>query len=104
MPRKPGPKKNNKPFNKTDEETEDIAASLAEKYPNLGPVPLSEKLFDEHGIKLDQSTVWRILKRKEVRYTKEYKRWKKQPKLYCLDSPGIEVQLDGCYPYGRART
>lgn len=103
VPRKTGPKENNEPYNKTEKKTEDIVAKLARENPCSGPMPLSEKLFDEYNIELDQSTIWRILKRKEVRYTREYKRWKKEPKLYCLDEPGIEIQIDGCYPYGRAR-
>jgi transposase InsO family protein len=38
-----------------------------------------------------------------LQYTREYKRWKKDPVLYCLDSPGIELQMDACYPFGRSR-
>lgn len=38
-----------------------------------------------------------------MRYTQSYKRWKTKPKLYCLDTPGVELQMDGCYPFGRAR-
>ena len=81
-----------------------MVENLAVKHPNLGPLPLSEELFDKYSIKLDQTTVWRILKRRKIRYTTEYKRWKQvQPKLYCLDIPGLELQLDACYPFGRSR-
>jgi len=100
--RKPGPKIGT-PNNKTSEKIERLVERLAESNSNLGPVGLSEKLLDEHGHKLNQSTVWRILKRRKIRYTTNYKRFKKDPKLYCLDEPGIEVQLDGCYPFGRSR-
>ena len=103
MPRKPGPKKGTKVHNRTSEEVEDIVVALALKKPHLGPVPLSEELLDDHRIEVDETTVWRILKRRKVRYTREYKRWKKEPLLYCLDKPGKEVQMDACYPYGRAR-
>ena len=100
--KKPGPKKHT-PKNKTSREVTRIVTRLAVKYLDLGPVPLADRLLEEHGIKLDPVTVWRILKREKVRYTQTYKRWKAEPKLYCLDSPGIELQMDGCYPYGRAR-
>ena len=61
-------------------------------------------MFNRFGIKLHHTTVWRILKRKKIRYTITYKRWiQNEPKLYCLDIPGLELQLDACYPFGRAR-
>ena len=44
------------------------------------------------------------MKRRKIQYTREYKKWKKSElKLYCLDTPGIELQMDGTYPVGRAR-
>jgi len=104
IPKKPGPKDCVVPENKTPEWIEDIIVNLAIKWPNLGPQPLAEELADKYGINLDQTTVWRILKRKKIRYTTEYKRWvQEKPKLYCLDTPGLELQLDACYPFGRAR-
>jgi len=102
MPKKPGPKKFT-PINRTPEIIEQLVEDLAIKHPNLGPFPLSEELFDKYNIKLDQTTVWRILKRRKIRYTKEYRRWKEKPKFYCLDTPGLELQMDGCYPFGRSR-
>ena len=100
--RKPGPK-HYTPQNRTSLEVERIVENLAERHLQLGTLPLSEKLFELRGIKLNQSTIYRILKRRRVRYTTTYKRWKQKPKLYCLDEPGIEIQLDGCYPHGRSR-
>lgn len=103
MPKKPGPKKFT-PKNRTPEITEGLVENLAIKYPNLGPLPLAEELFDKYGIKLNQITVWRILKRRKIRYTTKYKRWKQEkPKLYCLNAPGLELQLDACYPFGKAK-
>jgi transposase len=102
MPKKPGPKKFT-PDNRTPEWIEDIVVDLGERNPNLGPVPLADKLEEDYGIKVEQTTVWRILKRKKVRYNREYKRWKSDAKLYCLDSVGEELQMDGCYPFGRSR-
>jgi transposase InsO family protein len=56
-----------------------------------------------HGFPLNQSTVWRILRRRTDRYARPSRRWKEDPKLYALEVPGIEVQVDGCFPFGRAR-
>ena len=102
MPKKPGPK-NLTPDNRTPEWIEEIVEELALKNPNMGTVPLSEELEEQHNIRLHQATIWRILKRRKIRYTRTYKRWKQNPKLFCLDSPGDEIQMDGCYPYGRSR-
>lgn len=102
MPKKPGPKKFT-PKNRTPEIIEQLVENLAIKHPDLGPLPLSEELFDKYNIKLNQTTVWRILKRRKIRYAKEYRRWKEKSKFYCLDTPGLELQMDGCYPFGRSR-
>ena len=102
MPKKSGPKKFT-PKNRTPEWIENIVKDLATKHPDLGPIPLSEALLDRYGLIINQSTVWRILKREKIRYAKEYKRWKEKPKFYCLDTPGLELQMDGCYPFGRSR-
>jgi transposase InsO family protein len=102
VPKKPGPK-NCHAVNRTPEQIEEIVERLAIQRPDLGPVPLTEKLEELYSITMDQTTVWRILKRRKVRYATTYKRWKQDPTLYCLDQPGIELQMDGCYPYGRSR-
>lgn len=102
MPKKPGPKRFT-PKNRTIKEIENQVIKLAIEHPSWGPVPLSEELFDRYNIKIHQTTVWRILKRTKTRYTREYKRWKEKPKFYCLDTPGLELQMDGCYPFGRSR-
>lgn len=102
MPKKPGPK-HFTPYNKTQEWVEEKVEEIALDYLELGPWPLSEKLWERERIVLHPTTIWRILKRRKVRYTREYKRWKKEPKFYCLDQPGEEIQLDGSYPFGRER-
>ena len=101
-PKKTGPKKFT-PHNRTPEKIEELVEKLATKYPDLGPLPLADELFENHSIKLDSTTIWRILKRRKVRYTRTYKRWKQEPKLYCLDTPGEELQMDACYPFGKSR-
>jgi len=101
--RKPGPKSNFRPYNRTPEEIEDIIAKEGINHPELGPRPLADHISEIHNIKTDPTTVWRILKRKKIRYTTQYKRFKQEPKLYCLDTPGKVLQLDACYPFGRSR-
>lgn len=58
MPKKPGPK-NFVPINRTSWQIENIVIQLAEDRPGLGPVPLSEELWDQAGIKIDPTTIWR---------------------------------------------
>lgn len=102
--RKPGPKEGVEVYNKTPQEIEDIVVKLALDNPSKGPIPLSDDLLENHSIRINPATVWRILERTKTRYTAEYKRWKKEePKFYSLDTPGLELQMDGCYPYGRQR-
>ena len=102
-PKKSGPK-NGETHNRTPEWVENIVVQFAVKQPNFGPLPLSEEISDKYGIDLDQTTVWRILTRKKIRYTTKYKRWKQEkPKLYCLNTPGLEMQMDACFPFGRSR-
>ena len=100
--RKPGPK-HFTPDNRTPENIEKIVEDLALMNPGMGPVPLADKLSDDYDVNLNQATIYRILKRRNIRYTIHYQRWKQAPTLYCLDEPGVELQLDGCYPYGRSR-
>lgn len=81
VPKKPGPKKFT-PLNRTSSKVADIVNRLGETNISLGPVGLADKLWEEHSIKLNPVTVWRILKRNKIRYTREYRRWRQEPKLY----------------------
>ena len=100
--KKPGPK-NGKAPNKTPDIIEEIVIRLADSNPHLGPNGIADELELNHGIKRHGTTIWRILKRNKVRYTSSYKRWVETPKLYALDEPGEEVQMDAYFPYGRSR-
>lgn len=103
-PKKPGPKSCNPIHNKTPTHIQDLVIDIALKNQNEGPIWIAEQLYDDYGITINQSTVYRILKREKIRYMHEYKRWiKEKPKLYCLDNPGRELQMDGSYPFGRQR-
>ena len=90
------------PHNKTSEELEQLIINLAEHYILDGVETLSDRLQLENNITINPSTIYRILKRRNVRYTDNYphtrKRWKKQ--LYAHKQPGKELQMDTKYPYG----
>lgn len=102
VPQKTGPK--GPPINRTASWIEDLVVQLARDNMRLGPIELAEKLFEEHSIKINQSTVFRVLQRKRVRYCREpMPKAKPKPQLYCLETPGLELQLDACYPFGRGR-
>lgn len=104
VPKKSGPKLDNPPKNKTSDFLEDVVCYIARRKTNSGPVELSDHLFDVYGIQIDQSTVYRILRRRKIRYCHEYVKIEKSPPmLYCLEKPGLEVQLDACFPFGRGR-
>ena len=95
-------KKRGPAHNRTPEDIEVIVTALAEKWYMEGVEALSDRLEREHGISLHPTTIWRILKRKNSRYTDQWKRTTKRwkIKLYAHDTPGQELQMDTCYPYG----
>lgn len=100
-PKKSGPKKGNT-WNKTREGIEDRVIEIAKEHPFKGPDWISDELYEE-GIQLNQSTVYRILKRRGVRYYHDYKHKRRKKKAYCLDTPGREVQVDCSFPWGYQR-
>lgn len=103
-PRKPGPKSYNIVHNKTPSFIEDFVVKIAQNNLDKGPMWISERLEQVRGICLHETTIYRILKRRKVRYAHKYRRWiNRKPKLYCLEKPGIELQLDASYPFGRQR-
>ncbi len=88
--------------NRTSEEVEQLVISLSQKYWNDGVETLHDHLMYENNIELHATTIYRILKRNNVRYTTNYphtrKKWKKR--LYAHQIPGLELQMDTKYPYG----
>lgn len=98
LPKKSGPK-NGTAWNKTSEDIENMICNVAERNPFKGP----DWIADQLNIDIDQSTVYRILKRKGVRYYYDYKHKRRKKKSYCLTWPGQEMQLDTCYPFGYQR-
>jgi len=103
-PKPSGPKNGFIAGNRTPLWIEDMVCELARDNPNESPIELSEILLARYSIKLNQSTVYRILRRRRIRYCLEYNQLKRpKPQLYCLETPGEELQLDACYPFGRGR-
>lgn len=103
VPRKSGPK-SGMALNRTPIWIEDLVVQIAFNQRSIGPISVAELLEESHHIKLDQSTIYRILKRRKARYFKDYPKIERQkPKLYSLDTPGQELQLDASFPFGRHR-
>jgi transposase InsO family protein len=88
--------------NKTSEALERCVIELAKQYGVDGSEALADRLQHEHNTTLHPTTIYRILKRNNIRYTKYYtatkKRWKKQ--LYSHQIAGQELQMDTKYPHG----
>lgn len=97
-PKKSGPKKG-RTWNKTSSAIEDKVCQIAEDNPFKGPAWIADKL----GMTINQATVYRILKRRRIRYYENYRHKRRKKKAYCLDQPGRELQLDVCMPFGYAR-
>ena len=103
-PKKPGPKSGSRTSaNRTPTETEALVVSISRQHPFAGPIPLAREIARLYGVRLHPTTVWRILCRCSDRYEPTRKRWKHPAKLYALEEPGIEAQMDACYPFGRSR-
>ena len=90
------------PYNKTSSEVEQLVINCARKYYCDGAITISDRLQFEYNVTLHPTTIWRILKRKDIRYGEQQpwtkKRWKKQ--LYSHQTPGKELQMDTKYPWG----
>lgn len=90
------------PHNRTSPEVEQLVVNSAQQYYYDGAETLSDRLQFEYNITLHPTTIWRILKRKEIRYGEQQawtkKRWKKQ--LFAHQTPGKEMQMDTKYPWG----
>jgi transposase InsO family protein len=88
--------------NKTSEALERCVIELAERYRADGVEILADRLQYEYNTTLHPTTIYRILKRNNIRYTKYYeatkKRWKKQ--LFSHQIAGQELQMDTKHPFG----
>jgi len=86
-------------WNQTPGRIEEEVCSLAHENPYMGPIWLADELLENYWESLDQSTVYRILRRKKIRYYKWYHGNRRKRKLYVKDIPGRELQLDVSFPY-----
>ena len=90
------------PHNKTPKEIEDKVIASANTHWQDGVNTLHDWLLFENQIDLHPSTIFRILKRNNIRYVDNYnntqRHWKK--KLYAHEVAGQEIQMDTTYPYG----
>lgn len=88
--------------NRTSPEIEQLVINLSKTYWNDGVETLHDHLLYENNIEIHPTTIYRILKRHNVRYTEQYphtqKKWKKR--LYAHQTPGKELQMDTKYPFG----
>ena len=91
------------PANRTDAITEETVGSIARLHPELWPRGITVKLEEQTGIILNQSTVYRILRRTKIRYKQKWDWRQRRKTLYVLDAPGREVQIDACFPFGKSR-
>lgn len=91
-----------KAHNRTSKEMETLIENLADEYPQDGVETLSDRLQCEYNTTLHPTTIYRILKRNDIRYIDTYphtkKQWKKQ--LFSHQIAGLELQMDTKYPYG----
>lgn len=75
---------------------------MAREYWNDRVEILHDRLVHEYQLVLHPTTIYRILKRTDTRYTGKYgatkRKWKKQP--YAHQVPGKELQMDTKYPFG----
>jgi len=99
-PRKPWPKVTSVPYNRTSEILSDRIISIARHDPFIWPIGIRDILFSETWEILNQSTIYRILKRNRVRYFNGYHGSRKKRKLYVKDIPWRELQVDASFPWG----
>ncbi len=102
-PKKAGPKIGSPAVNRTAEEIEDLVCMYGKNNPCDGPQAIADTIEEYERIKLHKTTIWRILKRRKVRYGWNYHKLQKKKQMYCLEQPGDEIQLDVCFPFGMAR-
>jgi len=102
VPKKTGPK-SSPPPNKTSPHIEHLICEIARENRHANILAIAGH-FHDNGIQIDPTTVYRILKRNGIRYNYEYHPLpKSRAKLYCLETPELELQMDACFPFGRGR-
>lgn len=102
-PKKPGPKVGSNAVNRTSEEIEDMVCECGKQNVYKGPQAIADILEESTGFKVEQTTVYRILKRRKVRYGFGYKHLRRKRIAYSLGEPGEEIQMDVTFVFGHAR-
>lgn len=99
-PKKSWPKLTSLPYNKISPLLEEKVIEISKRDIFVWPIWIRDILVSETGEILNQSTIYRILKRNSVRYFTGYHGSRKKRKLYVKDRPWRELQVDASFPYG----
>lgn len=102
-PKKPWPKKNSFVYNNVSSHLESLVIEISKRDSFVWPIGIRDILLTETWEILNQSTIYRILKRNRVRYFNGYHGSRKKRKLYVKDIPGRELQVDASFPWGYQR-
>lgn len=100
IPKKSWPKPTWVPYNKVSSHIESLVIEISKRDSFIWPIWIRDILLDETRENLNQSTIYRILKRNKVRYFSGYHGSRKKRKLYVKDIPGRELQVDASFPWG----
>lgn len=103
IPKKPWPKKNSFVYNRVSSHLEAQVIEITRRDSFIWPIGIRDILVSETGEVLNQSTIYRILKRTRTRYFTGYHGSRKKRKLYVKDRPWRELQLDASFPWGYQR-
>lgn len=102
-PKKSWPKPTGVPYNRTSDTLTALVISIARRDSFVWPIWIRDILVSETGEILNQSTIYRILKRTRTRYFRGYHGARKKRKLYVKDIPWRELQVDASFPWGYQR-
>jgi transposase InsO family protein len=88
--------------NRVSAELEDLVIRLAEDHCTDGVQMLADRLEAEYQTVLHPATLYRILKRRNIRYDRFWVHTQRQRKkqLYAHREAGFELQMDTKYPFG----
>jgi transposase InsO family protein len=102
-PKKPWPKKNSFVYNRVSSHLESLVIEISKRDNFIWPIGIRDTLLNETWEILNQSTIYRILKRTWTRYFNGYHGSRKKRKLYVKDIPWRELQVDVSFPWGYQR-
>jgi hypothetical protein len=99
-PKKSWPKKNSFVYNKVSSHLESLVIEIARRDIFVWLIGIRDTLLTETWEVLNQSTIYRILKRNRVRYFNGYHGSRKNRILYVKDMPWRELQVDVSFAWG----